>query len=166
MLKKIKAFFGALTLYFAAKIMKFLYGSDIKAIQDQLKTHQPDRSAHDIYKKEAAALPADQRKMLNHYAQLQNEIFKAFLQFSQEIQKSSGPEMDGVAQIWATTVLGLNKTITQAFSHPNDTLIKQHLAALDKELELSIATNQEIIGVRGNNGGPGGFGYNGPIGEA
>lgn len=149
-------------MWFYSKIMKILFRSEFKAFEKAQK--QLKEQAYESFKKEASQLPADQKAIVDQYAKLQNKIFEAFIEFSKAIQASSGPEMEGTAQIWSTTVLGLNKTLAHAFQHPTDSKIREHLKALDVELQLAIDTNQEVLSSKKPSNG--GFGYNGPIGEA
>lgn len=118
----------------------------------------------DTFKKEAAALKPKERELMEQYAKMQGEVFKAFMVFIQELQKTNGHEMDGMAAIWQSTTIGLNKTIETAFKQKNDAQIKAFLAEVQKELQIAIDTNQEVIANKVPNSG--GFGYSGPIGEA
>ncbi len=167
MFKKIKNFFAAIFIYIGVKAMGFFYKKEIKAFEEKLDLIK-ETNLNKIKKEaveEAKNLTGEQKVLLDEYARMQNEILKVFVLFMKEIQKADGPEMDGLGGIWQTTTLGLNKTLQLAFSHKEDAQIKKHLQMLEKELQLAIDTNQEILGTKVN-GGNGGFGYSGPMGEA
>lgn len=165
MLKRLKDTFAFVCMVLYTKTMKFLYKDEIKSLEEKLKDvlAADQKKTLDAIKAEANSLPVEQKELLNQYAKLQNEIFKVFMQFTKEMQAADGSEMDGIAQIWATTVVGLNKTLQQVFLHQDDGKIKQCFKLLDEELQMAIDTNQEIVGV---NKVGGGFGYSGPMGQA
>ena len=163
MFQKIKNFVGTLIM---ALTIRLFFTSKSKKLAQKAKVptlEQADALTEEL-KKEVSMMPEDQKALFSQYAKLQNELFKIFITYTREIQKAKdGGQMDSVAGIWITTCEGLNKTLTLAFTHQSDDKIKAHLHALEKELQLAIDTNQEILG---SNKFGGGFGYSGPIGEA
>lgn len=167
MFRYIKDTFAAFLMLIYTKTMKFMYRNELKEFEKKFKEIEASNKEklHEGLKSEVKAMNSDEKAMFDQYAKLQNEILKVFILFAKEIQQVSGAEMDGISGIWQTTVVGLNKTLAQAFSYKDDTKIKQHLYLLQKELQIAIDTNQEILG-SSSGGGNGGFGYSGPIGEA
>ena len=167
MFNTIKDVFATLFMYTYTKVIRFLYRKEFKEFEAKLKEAEAKEKSSllEATKIETKSLSRKEKELFDQYDNLQNEVLKVFIIFIKQIQQASGSEMDGIGGIWATTVVGLNKTLTQAFSHPDDVKIKQHLYLLEKELQLAIDTNQEILGSN-SGGGNGGFGYSGPIGEA
>ena len=167
MIKTFKDVIATLFMYTYTKVIRFLYRKEFKEFEAKLKESEAKDKASLLEgtKIETKDLSLKEKELFDQYAKLQNEVLKVFIVFIKQIQQAQGSEMDGIGGIWATTVVGLNKTLTQAFSHDDDVKIKQHLYLLEKELQLAIDTNQEILG-NNSGGGNGGFGYSGPIGEA
>ncbi len=165
MLKKIRDFFGLIFVYIGVKAMSIFYKKEIKAFEEQLKTIKDNnlKKITEAAVKEAAAMPFNEKALLDEQARLQNEIFKTYILFLKKIQESNGSEMDGIGGIWQVTTVALNRTLTLAFGHKDDEKIKNHLYIIEKELQLAIDTNQEILGTKGTGGG---FGYSGPMGQA
>lgn len=167
MLKTFKDIFAAIFMYTYTKVIRFLYKKEFKEFEAKYKEVEKEtkQKLMEGTKIEVGKMNAQERALFDQYAKLQNEILKVFILFAKEIQQASGSEMDGIGGIWQTTVVGLNKTLALAFAHQDDVKIKQHLYMLEKELQVAIDTNQEILGSKAG-GDSGGFGYNGPIGEA
>jgi hypothetical protein len=167
MFRKIKIVLAFLLEAFYTTTMRLLLKKELTEFNNKLKSVEAETKAKmkDTLTMEVKDMSKQEKALFDQYAKLQNEILKVFMLFTKEIRESSGTEMDGIGGIWQTTVVGLNKTLALAFAHQDDVKIKQHLYVLEKELQIAIDTNQEIVGSK-SGGDNGGFGYSGPIGEA
>lgn len=159
-MNKIKAFFGALWLWTTLKLVNLFFKKEYTEFQAQLAKAQETvkknkqmtlSSIQDYYDN----LTEKDKIKYNTYTKLQNELLRVYVQYCKEMQNFNGAELEEVRDIWVTTVAGLNKTFTNAFSHHDDRLIKKHLYAIQQECEIIINSEQEILP-----------GYKGPVGNA
>ncbi len=167
MFAKLKNYVTATVIYFVAILMKLLYKQELKELEQKSKTIRSEKAKQIIteLKSEIAAMSPQQKVLADKALLLQNQLLSVFTSYLKEIRGLSGQDMNEIAFLWIETTQGLNTTVQSAFGHKSEKQIKEHIYALETELNLAVATNQEIIGTK-SNGSNGGFGYNGPIGEA
>ncbi len=172
MVTKIKAFFAAIVIFTGAFFMKLLYGKQIKAqlARDKEVIESNKQKLQAALKEDLKKLSPQEKLLADKVLKLQNELLTVFAANLKEIQTlAKAEEMVTVGQVWVDTTQGLNKTMLAVFAHQAEEKIKEHASALEKELTFAVLTNQEMIGTQTS--GPagtgfGGFGYNGPKGEA
>jgi len=157
---KFKTYLAALFMFLAYKLTKkeVLKGKKIEA---ENKKHLKEAN-----KAEVAELSLEEKELFDELVGLQNEIFKTYIIFSKKMRKSNGQGIADKGSIWITTVLSLNKVLKQAFSHPNEEITKEYLKVMEEELQNNIENSNELLSTTSNKPDSGGFGYNGPIGEA
>ncbi len=148
MLKSIRDFFMALFIWVGAKIYRFLYKDELKAFESAVnQTTIPVKINKEGLQKESL--------------DIQDEIFRTYISISRKIRAKNGKDMDNISNLWISTTEGLSRALTLAFKQPDDTNIKESLEDLEKNLEIAL---KEAHGF--SDGSNGGFGYNGPMGQA
>jgi molecular chaperone GrpE (heat shock protein) len=163
MLKKIRDIITNAVVYVFSKIARFLYRDELKQMekyQKILKAEKLKANGVDINELKAQIAEIDPQyvQIIDKYMQKQNEILVLFISFLDSMKNADKAELEAYANLWATTTDGLTRTLGHTFAQSSVEDVHAAIISLRNDLE-------QVLNKQGS-GTPGGFTYNGPIGEA
>jgi hypothetical protein len=148
---RIKQFIVGVGYYFLIVVDNLLFKKEIEAktaelTKNLMKIEEKKAEIRDFNKTqyENSKNSIEKEKLLR-FTRLQASLFRAYRDFTTQIQTLNGVEMEEVRDLWLETVKGLNTTITVPFRLPDDISIKTYFYEMDREMDLILSSDAEWL---------------------